>query len=78
MECNVARVQGKIYHYYETRDGKRFLTIVSPNEWGHCCPFKYIGSFKLGYDNIWKPCQPGKNEQSSDLEESIRKIKDFF
>lgn len=77
-ECRVVKVQNKVYHQYEKRDGKKFLTILSPNEWGQSCPFKYVGSFKLGYDNIWIPCEPEKNESSSDLEESIEKIKRLF
>ena len=42
-------VIGKIYHLYYNKEGKIFLSLVSPSEW----KYEYIGSFKYNHDNKW-------------------------
>jgi len=42
-------VIGKIYHLYYNKEGKIFLSLISPSEW----KFEHIGSFKYNHDNNW-------------------------
>lgn len=46
---NFEPVIGKIYHLYYNKNGKIFLSLISPNEWD----LEHIGSFKYNYDNKW-------------------------
>ena len=43
-------IVGHVYHLYVNKQNKNFLSIISPNE----CNFKFVGSFKLNADKIWK------------------------
>ena len=42
-------VIGKIYHLYYNKEGKIFLSLVSPIEW----KYEHIGSFKYNHNNKW-------------------------
>jgi Protein of unknown function (DUF2452) len=42
-------VIGKLYHLYYNKEGKIFLSLVSPSEW----KYEHIGSFKYNHDNKW-------------------------
>jgi hypothetical protein len=46
---NFEPVIGKTYHLYYNKEGKVFLSLVSPNEW----TYEFIGSFKYNHDNKW-------------------------
>ncbi len=49
-EFNFEPVIGEIYHLYNRKSGKTFLSLISPNE----CNFDHIGSFYLNVDQTWK------------------------
>ena len=51
-EVNFVPIIGKTYHLYET--GKRFLSLISPDEWGNK-DMTYIGSFVQDSRQKW--CQ---------------------
>lgn len=52
---------GHTYHFYENEDGKNFLSMIGPNEWGkkqHT--FTFVATVKLLGDHTWDILQ--KNE----------------
>lgn len=42
-------VVGELYHLYVNKNGKNFLSILTPKE----CSFDFIGSFILNSDKVW-------------------------
>ena len=42
--------KGEIYHLYQRKDEKLFLSIISPDEWN----MVYIGSFRLDSNDKWE------------------------
>ena len=48
-DCNFIPVTGLTYHLYENTKNT-FLSIIGPDEWEK----KYIGSFKLLANDLWK------------------------
>jgi len=63
--CNIVKKPGTVYHMYQRESGQKYLSILSPKEWGASCPHDYIGSWRLEYDMSWTPlaeCQK-KSEQ---------------
>jgi hypothetical protein len=40
---------GETYHMFVGRDGRPFLSLISPNEWS----MEHIGSFKLNSEQKW-------------------------
>lgn len=45
---------GHVYHLYEKEDGKHFLSMVSPSEWGRSRSFKrFVATVKLLADHTW-------------------------
>ena len=53
--CNLLKKPGQVYHYYLRESGQRYLSIMSPLDWGASCPHEYLGSYRLEYDNSWVP-----------------------
>lgn len=48
-------VMGKIYYLYEQEDGERFLSLISPKEWGDkMSGQKYLAEVRLNADHTWK------------------------
>tara|TARA_B100000287_G_scaffold35935_1_gene33074 strand:+ start:905 stop:1288 length:384 start_codon:yes stop_codon:yes gene_type:complete len=45
-------VMGKTYYLFQKNDGKNFMTLISPDEWGKN-DFKYIGAFKQDSRQKW-------------------------
>jgi len=41
--CYVKKKPGNIYYYYQRKSGEKYLTIMSPKDWGDSCPFEFIG-----------------------------------
>ncbi len=45
---------GHVYHLYEKDDGKHFLSMVSPMEWGRSRSFtRFVATVKLLADHTW-------------------------
>ncbi len=45
---------GHVYHLYEKEDGKHFLSMVSPGEWGRSKKFKrFVATVRLLADHTW-------------------------
>ncbi|WP_452223552.1 DUF2452 domain-containing protein [Lacinutrix chionoecetis] len=43
-------ILGEVYHLYKDKNDEAFLSIIAPAE----CNFKYIGSFYLTSEHMWK------------------------
>ena len=41
--CNLNKKPGQIYYYYERKSGQKYLTIMSPSDWGANCPHEFLG-----------------------------------
>jgi hypothetical protein len=52
VECRFRRVPGRIYHLYEKRDGHRYFSMVSPDEFGGTAS-GYIASYRFEHDQSW-------------------------
>ena len=74
----MAKVGGSIYYHYKRVDGSKFLTILSPKDWGKECPFDFLGAYKLDYDNTWVSYEENKIDKQSNLNGSIQAIRDIF
>lgn len=42
-------VVGEVYHVYRNKQGKEFLSLISPNEWNQ----EYVGTTMLNSDRKW-------------------------
>lgn len=57
---------GHTYHLYEKEDGRHFVSMVSPKEWGRSKKFKrFVATVKLLADHTWDIIQKGEEEVSS-------------
>jgi len=66
--CNMVKKPGNIYHLYQRDSGQKYLSIISPSEWGASCPHDYISSHRLEYDMSWTPIE---KLQTRDEEEAM-------
>jgi len=46
-------VIGKSYYLYQKKDGKRFMSLISPKDWGKNKDFEYVGTFKQDSRQKW-------------------------
>jgi len=53
--CNIVKKPGTMYHMYKRESGQKYLSILSPKEWGASCPHEHLGSWRLEYDMSWTP-----------------------
>jgi hypothetical protein len=70
--CNMVKKPGNIYHLYQRDSGQKYLSIISPEEWGAACPHVYISSHRLEYDMSWTPID--KLNKRDDEEAMVSKI----
>jgi hypothetical protein len=54
-QCNFVKRPGKIYHVYRRAEGTRYLSMLSPEDWGGRAPHAYEGSYRLDPDQSWVP-----------------------
>ncbi len=55
VEMTFTPVIGKQYYLYELVNGKRFISLISPKEWGEKMnDHKYIAEVRLNADHTWK------------------------
>ncbi|KAK3084407.1 hypothetical protein FSP39_013068 [Pinctada imbricata] len=55
--CNLVKKPGTIYYLYERESGQKYMSILSPQEWGPSCPHDFIGAYKLEHDQSWTPIE---------------------
>ena len=53
--CNLLKKPGQFYYYYLRQSGQKYLSIMSPQDWGASCPHEFLGAYRLEYDNSWVP-----------------------
>jgi len=55
-------VIGKVYYLYEENEGERFLSLISPKEWGDKMKDqKYLAEVRLNADHTWKVIDSTEN-----------------
>merc|ERR1712156_650197 len=54
MACNFKRIPGKLYFIYKRANGKNYMSMISPEEWGKDCP-EFVAAYKLEHDMSWTP-----------------------
>lgn len=64
--CNMVKKPGTVYHLYERDTGQKYLSILSPQEWGASCPHGFLGSYRLEYDMSWTPMDKRKERNSDE------------
>merc|ERR1712168_752302 len=64
--CNMVKKPGTAYHLYERDTGQKYLSILSPQEWGASCPHGFLGSYRLEYDMSWTPLDKRKSRDSDE------------
>lgn len=45
-ECRFQRVPGKIYHLYEKHNGRRYFSMLAPDEYSQGAPDSFVASFR--------------------------------
>uniref|UniRef100_A0A0N5AGU9 DUF2452 domain-containing protein n=1 Tax=Syphacia muris TaxID=451379 RepID=A0A0N5AGU9_9BILA len=55
VACNFQKVPGKIYYLYQQRNGTKFFSMISPEEWGSLNENEFIAAYKLEADRSWTP-----------------------
>jgi enamine deaminase RidA (YjgF/YER057c/UK114 family) len=53
-EIKFTPVIGKVYYLYEAAEGNRYLSLISPKEWGSKMTDKFIAEVRLNADHTWK------------------------
>ena len=71
MACNFKRIPGKIYYIYKRKNGKKYMSMISPEEWGNDCP-EFVAAYKLQHDMSWTPYE--QIERKDDEQAVIDKI----
>ncbi|MDP3849942.1 MAG: DUF2452 domain-containing protein [Luteolibacter sp.] len=56
-------VVGEIYHLYEMGDGRRVLSMISPDQWRH----QHLATVRLNYDRQWLIVETGKGIDATRL-----------
>jgi len=71
IACNFKKVPGKIYYVYKRDNGKHYMSMISPKEWGRSCP-PFVAAYKLEHDMTFTPYD--KIAKREDDEQIIDKI----
>ena len=51
-------VIGKLYYLYEEKEsGERYLSLLSPKDWGEKMPDTFLAEIRLNADHTWKVLQ---------------------
>ena len=75
--CNLVRRPGQIYFHYERPSGQKYLSIMHPQDWSigtksAGCPHRFLGAYRLEYDNSWRR-QP--TDFDDGLEDPLEELK---
>ena len=71
MACNFKRIPGKLYYIYKRPNGKTYMSMISPEEWGKDAP-EFVAAYKLEHDMSWTP--EAKVQDKADENAVIDKI----
>ena len=53
-EIRIEPKQGHVYYLYQRYDNKRFLSLLSPEEWGKMKPHQTLMKVRLNSENHWE------------------------
>lgn len=73
-QCNFQRKPGTIYHLYRRPDGRDYLSMLAPREWGGEPPHEFLGSYRLESDMSWLPVDEIESEH--DLQGLVQRLLD--
>jgi hypothetical protein len=75
-ECRFAKRPGHVYHAYERPDGARYLSMLSPGEWGGRPPHAHLGSYRLEADQSFTPLEQvaERDRETSELRALFRGV----
>lgn len=71
-QCNFQRKPGNTYHLYQRTDGREYLSMLAPQEWGGEPPHRFIGSFQLENDMSWTPLE--ERDKEKDAEKVLQQL----
>jgi hypothetical protein len=71
-ECQFKRIPGRLYHLYKKSDGKRYFSMLSPDDWKGQSPHTYVNSYRLENDMSWTPLE--KLDEDDDSRELINRL----
>lgn len=52
-ECRFQRVPGRVYHLYEREGGKRYFSMLAPDEYRRGAPDKFVASYRYEHGESW-------------------------
>lgn len=52
-QCHFQRKPGATYHLYRRPDGRDYLSMLAPQEWGGQPPHEFLGTYRLENDMSW-------------------------
>ena len=52
-ECRFQRVVGRVYHLYERPDGRRYFSMLAPDEYSRGAPHAYVASYRYEHGESW-------------------------
>ena len=64
--CNFKKRPGHVYHLYRRDDGVRYLSMLSPEEWGSSPPHAFEGSYRLEADMSFTPASQAAARDAED------------
>lgn len=62
-EIRFEPVVGEIYHLYDMGNGRRALSMISPDQWPH----RHLATVRLNYDRQWLVVRTGEGIGSDEL-----------
>lgn len=71
-ECQFKRIPGRLYHLYKKSDGKRYFSMLSPDDWNGQSPHTYVNSYRLENDMSWTPLE--KLDEDDDSRDLINRL----
>jgi len=74
-ECAFKRLPGRVYHLYRRADGRRFFSMLSPEDWRGNPPHPFEGSYRLEADYSWTPADDAAGaDDTGDLVKQLLRI----
>jgi hypothetical protein len=52
-ECRFQRVPGRVYHLYERDNGRRYFSMLAPEEYSRGAPHRFIASYRYEHGESW-------------------------
>jgi len=52
-ECRFQRVPGRVYHLYVKQDGRRYFSMLAPDEYSRGAPDEFVASYRYEYGESW-------------------------